>query len=71
MFRERARDPRFAVNPVEGGGRSSFDGNHTNRMTNWMMPAEAWEEENLDIILDDLTLMLIRGSLSWCVFPLR
>jgi hypothetical protein len=40
-------------------------------MTNWMMPAEAWEEENLDIILDDLTLMLIRGSLSWCVFPLR
>lgn len=46
----------------------TFDGNHSDRITNWLFPVpDKWDGMTEDA-LDDLMRATVSGNLHWCVF---
>lgn len=71
MTKEGARDPLpVGVIPGDSGGRSSFDGNHTDDLLAWFVCGkEGWASvpEEFKAMLRDQTFR--RGHLAWFMFP--
>lgn len=64
----RARDSGPNVDAVEAqGGRSTFDGNHTDDLMSWLI-IRGGKKELDPRDLNELMLRTARGHLSWCVF---
>ena len=69
-YRRGARDRgrRVSAVEVESGGRlDSFDGNHTNDLTGWLICPPGMEPAEQD--WDTLMSWLVAGHLAWAVFP--
>lgn len=65
--RARNADPDI---PVDGGsGRSTFDGNATNRCTGWFQRPDknGLPQDDLDLLM----ISTVRGHLAWFCYPCK